>query len=246
MDTMDYFMQIYGTLPRAGPGDNASTARAFGMCEGLPPEPKILDIGCGPGMQTLELARLSKGFVLALDKMPQMIERVRSAVEEEGLSDRINPMQMDMHDMNFEADCFDLIWSEGAIYFLGFRAGLEKIKPFVKPGGYVVVSEAVWLKEEPSQEALDFWGNYPAIDTVEAKLGVIDELGYERIGHFVLPRSSWEEHYYKPMKVRLEEVEPKWKDIPEGMNVIKAAHTEIDLFQRSSDYFSYGFFVMRK
>ena len=57
MDVMEYFMDLYGDLPRAGPGDNGSTARALGMIKGLPAEPRILDLGCGPGVQTLELCR---------------------------------------------------------------------------------------------------------------------------------------------------------------------------------------------
>ncbi len=56
---MQYFIELYCSLPRGGPGDNVSTRRAFEMLEHLPDEPRILDLGCGPGMQTLELARLS-------------------------------------------------------------------------------------------------------------------------------------------------------------------------------------------
>ena len=78
MDTMDCFMALYGTLPRAGPGDDASTAKAYGMCDGLPAKPRILDIGCGPGAQTLALARLSEGTILALDLMPHLQKGVRS------------------------------------------------------------------------------------------------------------------------------------------------------------------------
>ena len=81
MDRMDYFMELYGALPRAGPGDNALTRKAFEMMEDLPPRPRILDIGCGPGMQTVELLRISGGTVVALDLLPQMITRVRKAAK---------------------------------------------------------------------------------------------------------------------------------------------------------------------
>ena len=96
MDRMDYFVELYGGLPRAGPGDDASTRRAFGMMEDLTAEPLILDIGCGPGMQTLELLRLTGGKVVALDLLPQMISRVRDAAGRAGFSDRLETVQADM------------------------------------------------------------------------------------------------------------------------------------------------------
>ncbi len=71
MDRMGYFVELYGSLPRGGPGDNVSTCKAFEIMEGLPSEPRILDIGCGPGMQTVELLRLSGGTVVALGLLPE-------------------------------------------------------------------------------------------------------------------------------------------------------------------------------
>ena len=42
------------------------------MMEYLPPEPRILDIGCGPGVQTVELLRLSGGTVVALERCGEL------------------------------------------------------------------------------------------------------------------------------------------------------------------------------
>ena len=70
---MEYFMQIYGTLPRAGPGSNELTRRAYQLLTDIPESPRILDVGCGPGMQTVELLKISNGSVVALDLLPQMI-----------------------------------------------------------------------------------------------------------------------------------------------------------------------------
>ncbi len=53
---MELFFEIHSGLPREGPGDDASTRKAFSMVPSLPASPLILDIGCGPGMQTLELS----------------------------------------------------------------------------------------------------------------------------------------------------------------------------------------------
>lgn len=246
MDRMDYFIELYGSLPRAGPGDNASTRKAFKMMEHLPPEPRILDVGCGPGMQTVELLRLSGGTVVALDLLPQMLSRVRKAAEREGLGGKLKTLQADMNDMAFEPSSFDVIWSEGAIYFIGFEKGLARVKEFVRPSGYVAVSEAVWLEHDPPQEAVEFWNEYPEIDTVERKLAVVAGLGYESVAHFVLPASSWTELYYDPLAKRAAEYEQKWRGIPEAEDVLAEARNEISVFRRYSRYYSYAFFVMRR
>ena len=123
----------------------------------MPDEPVIVDIGCGPGMQTVELLRITSGTVVALDLIPEMITRVRARAESAGVSDRLETLEQDMTEMAFPESSFDVVWSEGAIYFLGFEAGLKKVKDFVEPGGYVVVSEAVWLKPNPPPEVVEFW-----------------------------------------------------------------------------------------
>ena len=242
---MDHFLQIYGTLPRAGPGSNELTRRAFEIMSDVPESPRILDIGCGPGMQTVELLRITSGTVVALDLIPEMITRVRARAESAGVSDRLETLEQDMTEMAFPESSFDVVWSEGAIYFLGFEAGLKKVKDFVKPGGYVTVSEAVWLKPNPPPKVVEFWKEYPEIDTVAAKLEVIKRIGYESVGHFIFPATAWTEHYYNPMEERIAEKTAEWSGIPEAEAVLKEARNEISTFRRHSDYFSYAFFVMR-
>jgi len=65
----EIFWEIHNGLPRAGPGDNDSTRRAYLMLKDLPENPRIIDIGCGPGMQTIELERLltDKGYLVVSD-----------------------------------------------------------------------------------------------------------------------------------------------------------------------------------
>jgi ubiquinone/menaquinone biosynthesis C-methylase UbiE len=246
MDDMKYFIELYGTLPRAGPGSNEQTRRAFQMMEGLPREPRILDIGCGPGVQTLELARLTDGMITAIDLMPEMIQRLRAAVEENGLGERLEVLQMDMNEMDFPEQEFDLVWSEGAIYIMGFRKGLEKVRPLVKNGGFVAVSEAVWLKRDPPGEVIGFWEEYPEIASVDEKLEVMDELGYTQVRHFVLPPECWTRDYYDHLEKKAGELEKEWEGIPEAKGVVEEARNELDVFKKYSEYYGYCFFVMRK
>jgi len=248
MSDKDHFMEIYGELPRAGPGDTESTRKAYGLIHELPADPRILDIGCGPGVQTLELASLSKGRIVAIDLLPRMIERVKESVKAAGLAERIDVITMDMNKMDFPDDSFDLVWSEGALYIMGFRNGLEKVKKLVKPGGFVMVSEAVWLKPNPPKEIQEYWeAEYPAIGPVEDKLKTIRKLGYTEVGHFPLPSHSWLTDYYTPMENRINFLEGRWKDEPsKAQDVIAEARKEMDMFHRYSDYYGYCYFVMKK
>jgi len=241
---MDYFLQVYGSLPRAGPGSNELTRRAFEMIPHLPKSPRILDVGCGPGMQTVELLRDGASTVVALDFLPEMIERVSAEAESAGVSDRLETMVQDMKEMTFPASSFDVIWSEGAIYNLGFEVGLKEFHELVKPGGYVAVSEPVWLKPHPPSDVVEFWREYPEIDTVATKLEIIKRSGYEVLGYFVFPASAWTDQYYDPMEERIAEKAEDWRGVPEAEAVLSEARNEISIFHQYSDYFSYAFFVM--
>jgi SAM-dependent methyltransferase len=245
VDRLDYFLELYTSLPRGGPGDDASTRRAFEMMEGLPAEPRILDIGCGPGRQTVELLELSGGTVVALDLFPQMISRLRDAAARAGFSEHLETVQADMNEMTFDPRSFDAVWSEGAIYLMGFEKGLLRVKELVKPRGYVAVTDAVWLEPDPPPEVVDLWSEYPEIDTVDAKLEVISKLRYEPVGHFVLPASSWTDEYYDPLATRASECARDWKGIPEAESVLQEAYDEVAVFSKHSRYYSYAFFVMR-
>jgi SAM-dependent methyltransferase len=246
MEPMDYFLEIYGNLPRAGPGSFECTKRAYDLMQDLPSAPYILDIGCGPGVQSVDLLKLSRGRVLALDFLPLMLERTLANAEAANVADRLEIVEQDMATMSFPAATFDIIWSEGAIYNLGFEKGLAAIKPFVKPGGYVAVSDAVWLKPDPPEPVVKFWEAYPEIDTVESKLSVIDRLGYEQTGHFVLPATAWTEQYYDPMEKLIASKLPEWQGEADAMTVLEEAKNEIAIFREYPSYYSYGFFVMRR
>lgn len=243
---MDDFLEIFGRVPRAGPGSSECTRRAWGLMSGVPAAPRILDIGCGPGVQTVDLLRISGGRVLALDFLPLMIARTQAAAAQAGVADRLEVLEQDMRQMDFAPGSFDVVWSEGAIYNLGFAAGLRKVREFVRPGGHVAVSEAVWLKPDPPAPVREFWLEYPEIDTVDNKLAVIERLGYTLEGWFVLPRETWTVDYYEPTEQLLAVKEQEWASHPQGLAVIAQARQEIDLYRTYSDCYGYAFFVMQR
>jgi SAM-dependent methyltransferase len=244
---MNIFFEIHQDLPREGPGDDASTAKAYAMLQGLPPEPHILDVGCGPGMQTRCLVLLSGGHITAVDTRQEFLDVLLHDAGAEGLSSHILTRQMSMFSLDLDAESFDIIWSEGAIYIMGFGEGLRAWRTLLKPGGWVAVTELTWIKPQPPQEILSFWQTeYPAMKTVEENLDLVRTAGYRVGGHFTLPDESWTASYYIPMEKRLVGLREKYQGQPEALAAIEENQREIEMFRKYSAWYGYVFYVMQK
>jgi len=242
----DFFWVIHSGLPREGPGDNKSTQRAYRMLKDLPEHPRILDIGCGTGMQTVELAKLSGGQIVALDFHEPFLEQLKEATKKESVSDRVKAVKGDMRNLKFEDGSFDAVWSEGAIFVIGFEKGLREWRRLLTPSGYVVVSELSWLKHVVPQEAETYITQvYPAIKTMEGNIEIIQNSGYRLVGSFVLPSKSWWDNYYTPIETKLPSLKARHKDNEEALQVIACEETEIEMFRKYSDYYGYVFYIMQ-
>ena len=92
----EIFFEVYEPLPRQGPGNLASAAMALGLCRELKESPAIIDLGCGASGQTLQLAELTSGPIVAIDSHAPSIERLQAAVAERGLLRRVTALVGDM------------------------------------------------------------------------------------------------------------------------------------------------------
>ena len=240
------FFEVHAGLSREGPGDPASTRRAFACARGLPRHPRILDLGCGPGAQTLELAELSDGQVLAVDNHEPYLQALEARAARLGLADRVRTQLGDMRRLSFEPGSFDLIWAEGSIYLVGFAAGLAAWRPFLAEGGHIAVTEACWLKQEVPREAREFWDEvYPAIRGIPENQAMVREAGYELLESFALPDSAWW-NYYEPIERKLPGLEARHAGNPQALEVLAAERQEIAMFRGYCDCYGYVFFVARK
>jgi ubiquinone/menaquinone biosynthesis C-methylase UbiE len=240
------FFEIHDDLPREGPGDDESTRKAYMMLRDLPENPRILDVGCGPGMQTRWLAHLSNVTIEAVDGYEPYLEQLRRNAEAEGVSEKINAVKGDMFGLKYKNGSFDIIWSEGAIYITGFEKGLREWKRLLTPRGYLVISEVSWLKPDPPDDLKKFWtDNYPAITTIQQNLETATKTGYDVIGYFVLPESSWWDNYYTPLLEKLPAVRAAHRNEAEALTFIGLEELEIDMFRRCSDYYGYVFYILQ-
>jgi ubiquinone/menaquinone biosynthesis C-methylase UbiE len=244
---MSIFRELTEGLPRQAPGSAAATLRALGLIRGLPTSPRILDVGCGPGAQTIELARVTGGWIVAVDIRQRFLDELTERADAAGILPQVTTVNTSMFDMDFDDASFDLIWSEGAIYIQGFAAGLAAWHRFLKPGGWLAVSELTWLVPNPPAEATEYWArSYPGMGSIERNCQIVAEAGYVSMDGFVLPAQDWWNNYYEPAERRVEELREKYAEDRDALATLDEASREHDLFRAYHDAYGYVFYVMRK
>lgn len=240
------FLEIYGTLPRAGPGSADDTLRALSLVPGPEPE-NVLDLGCGPGAQTLVLAEaLTQASIIALDLTPHMVTEARRRCTAAGLDHRVLVKEGDMLDPRVPPASQDLIWCEGAIYFAGIRKALETWRPLLSSTGTVAFTEPVWIHPSPPEEVATWWREeYPAITDEGGVREQVSAAGFHTIGFFSLPFGSWWNEYYGPMERRVAEFRARHRGEITATEIADEAQKEIETYRLNHEFYSYGFFVVK-
>ncbi len=240
------FFEIHGGNLREGPGSFESTRKALSFIEDLPLNLQSLDVGCGPGQQTIDLAKIIDGTIISVDNHQPYLDSLNKKVIDRGLENRITILNRDMSNLNFEPNSFDLIWSEGAIYNIGFEKGLKLWKPLLKPNGYIAVTEISWFKQNPPYVLSEFWNNsYSQMLLVDENIKITKDCCYKLVDHFTLPESDWW-NYYDPLMEKLELLRAKYSNNKKALDVMNTESQEIELYRKYSDFYGYEFYIMQK
>jgi len=238
---------LHSDIPRQGPGSDEATREAVRRAPPLRSRARVIDLGCGPGKQTLVLARHYRSPIIAVDFHAPYLEQLRASAEAEGLSDLVETRLGRMEELAEAPGSVDLIWIEGAIYIIGFAAGLNLWRPILRDDGLLVASEATQLTDDPPAEARAYWHEaYPAVTTVERNIKIATECGYEVFDHFTLPRSAWWDEYYTPLSERAARLRKEGGATAALIQVLDDLDREIDICERYGDSFGYVFYLMRK
>lgn len=248
MDDLQLLIDLHGEGPRQGPGGERETRLAIEL-SGLKHRTnlQIADIGCGTGASTLVLATELDAQVTAVDALPEFLARLHEAARNAGLADRITTQRAAMQALPFAPASLDAIWSEGAIYNMGFAAGVEAWRRFLKPGGILAASELTWLTGRRPDELHAHWTReYPEVDTAAGKMAVLERLGFAPIGYFALAEHCWLDNYYRPMQQRFAGILDRHAHSEAARAIVAAEQKEIALYERYREFVSYGFYIARR
>jgi ubiquinone/menaquinone biosynthesis C-methylase UbiE len=239
--------EYFSTIERQGPGGTEATLKALSYIGALDPDSVIVDLGSGTGSQTFVLASQLTGKITALDLFPDFIGILNRKAEQYRLDHRVKGVIGSMDQLPFDHDSIDLIWSEGAIYNIGYSRGLKLWHPYLKAGGYVAVTEATWFTDSRPEEVEKFWHDaYPEIDTIANKLKQMQESGYQSVAHFVLPQQCWTDNYYLPQRDAQKVFLEKYPDNPTALALVSNQQREAELYDRYSAYYGYVFYIGKK
>lgn len=239
--------EYYASVERQGPGSPEITRKALSFVDNLNKDSRIVDLGCGTGGQTRVLAQHSPGTVTGIDLFPKFIELFNRNARQANLQDRVKGIVGSMDNLHFKDEELDLIWSEGAIYNIGFERGLNEWRKFLKTGGYIAVSEVSWFTQERPKEIEDFWMDaYPEIDTIPNKVAQMQKAGYMPTATFILPDTCWTEEFYPPQVEAREAFLKKHTGNKAAEGFIANQRHETQLYNTYKGYYGYVFYIGKK
>lgn len=238
----DFFAQS----ERQGPGSREETLKALDFIKGLTAQSKIADIGCGTGGQTRVLGEHTPCDIIGVDSWPNFIAEFNQHAEQHHLQNRVKGIVGDMANLPFQLETFDLIWSEGAIYNIGFERGLNEWRKFLKPGGYIAVTENTWFSDERPAEIEAFWEKaYPEIDTIPNKVAQMQKAGYLPVATYMLPERIWTDYYAWQKQRRIAFLE-QHKDNAFVKDFVAMMQYEAELYDKYKAYYGYMFYIGKK
>ena len=239
--------EYFSGIQRQGPGSPEVTLKALGFIDNLTGSSRIADIGCGTGGQTMVLAQHAPGHITAVDLFPLFIEMLNENAAKLNLQDRVKGIVGSMDTLPFQNEELDLIWSEGAIYNIGFERGLKEWRGFLKKGGYIAVTEASWFTEERPEEIERFWTDaYPEINTISTKVSQMQKTGYVPVAAFILPENCWTENFYVPQVAVQKTFLEKHAGNKTAEELIANEKHEAQLYSRYKEYYGYVFYIGKK
>jgi ubiquinone/menaquinone biosynthesis C-methylase UbiE len=123
----------------------------------LRPGLDLLDVGCGPGTITVDLAaRVAPGRVVGMDRSPEVIAEAASGFG----SDRLSFVVGDVYALDAADDSFDVVHAHQVLQHVSDPvAALVEMRRVCRPDGVVAVRESDYaaFTWDPADPALDRW-----------------------------------------------------------------------------------------
>jgi len=200
------------------------TRKAFQMLPKMD-KPRILDIGCGTGIPTIELAKLSNGEIIGIDIDQDALDTLDLKIEKMSISSRVKTMNCSLYKTEFPDKHFNILWDEGVIHILDIKKSLKECSRLLKPNGFLVIGEMFkWIKD---------------------KYEIFPKFGFKLINKFLLPEKCWWTDYYEPLEKRIHKLRKKYPR-SENLEKLKQHEREIEMVKKNPKEFDCAFYIMQK
>ncbi|MDR0512929.1 MAG: class I SAM-dependent methyltransferase [Treponema sp.] len=241
--------EFFSAMQRQGPGSPEMTKKALGFLGFVDnlSQKKIADIGCGTGGQTMLLAQNCLADITGVDIFPDFINIFNDNAKKQNLQDRVRGIVGSMDDLPLQKDEFDIIWSEGAIYNIGFERGLTEWRNYLKKEGFIAVTEASWFTVDRPAEIEEYWAyHYPAITTIANNVHTMQKCGFVPFATFTLPENCWIDNYFIPQIPVNESIVKKYSGDKTVERFVEANRHEYEMYKKYKEFYGYVFYIGKK
>jgi ubiquinone/menaquinone biosynthesis C-methylase UbiE len=188
-------------------------------------KPRILEIGCGTGIPTLELARLSNGEITGIDIDQGALDILNLKIKQEGLTSRVKVYNRSVYDTKFKENTFDIIWEEGVIHILDLKRALTECNRVLKQNGFLVTGEAIkWTGR---------------------KLKHFPRFGFKLIKEIPWEEGCWWNEYYRPLEEKINNLRIKYDNL-DNIQEIQQHLMEIEMVKKDPPQFDCITYIMQK
>jgi predicted O-methyltransferase YrrM len=234
------FLEVFAALDRWGPGSVQSIEQALAALPSVPA--RVLEIGCGKGISTIELARRTEARITAIDTDPGALARLRECAAAAGVAADVQVICSDMAELSGLEPPYDVVWAEGSAYVIGVERALALWRDLLRADGVLVFSDMVWRTGTPEAGVQAFWASeYPDMTTVSRRLEQAGQAGYRVCMHFDMGQAALD-NYYQPLERLLREI----GGTPESRGVVDDLWRELRIWQAANGQFSYEMFVLQR
>jgi len=200
------------------------TRKAFQLIPKIE-NPKILDIGCGTGVPTIELAKLSGAEITAMDINANEIKILSKKIKKSKLNNQIKTIHGSLFNNDFEEQLFDIIWAEAVFHIIGFKEGFKASHRILKEAGFLVLNSE--------------------IKKIKGNLQNLASFGFRIYDWFKLPDEVWWDEFYKPLDKNIKNVVNKNPDLKNNKQ-IRRYQKEITMVKANPKEFDTAFFILQK
>lgn len=146
-------------------GGLRATEELIGLCN-IDKGKNVLDVGCGIGSTACHLAKRYGCRVVGADVSEKMIDWSNERAKKESLETRVEFVVADAQSLPFEDSFFDAVICESVNAFVKDKErAIGEYVRVTKPGGYVGLNEAAWIRMPPPKEFVEYFSH--TIENVE-------------------------------------------------------------------------------